>query len=160
YMRHVADNHRMSFDDIYDSAARFFAVRSFADLQAAAVGASLPELEVNYRDQREQVAIAYSVLDAHAFLDDVPEPAEDELKALFEEAKNRVSAHQEDKLVFGYQLPDRVQIEWITLDPKRIEDQVQIRETQVRDWFNEHRDKYFTEVPAQQPEEGQPAAPA
>jgi hypothetical protein len=161
-LRRIQDVKHLSYERIYESIGRILAVLELARLQANGVGVSFPQLEVEYRD-REQSAIAkLSALEAKAFLASVPQPTDEELLAFFEECKDRTTKHEEDKLQFGYKLPDRVQIEYLTVDPAKLLDQIQIKEPDARRFFDEHRSSYYTEVPnfgPQPDEEGQPPRP-
>jgi len=96
-------------------------------LQASALVDSLPRLEKTYRDGNQDAAAKLSVIDDNAFVKLVPEPSAEQLQAFFDECKARKAAHTEKELVFGYLLPDRVKIEYLTLDPQKIKSESQSR---------------------------------
>jgi len=133
-----------SLNSIYDSVAGVQAVLVLAQYQvSAALGASLPELEHLYRAQQQEARVLLSVIDARAFESQVPEPAEDELLAHFDEGKDRDHAHTDDALAHGYRIPDRVQVEYLTVDPSRIVDAVRVSEREARIYYEEHRQDYM-----------------
>lgn len=138
---------RRSLNSIYDTIARVSATVVLAHYQrAAATNASLPELERAYRDQRQEARVLISVIDSKAFLPDVPTPTEQELQAHFDEAKDRDTAHTEEALVYGYRVPARIQVEYLTVDPGEILDSVRVREKQVQTFYEDNKHKYMQTV--------------
>ena len=152
YMQRVS---RRSLDQICDVLARWRALELLHGLQSSAIAVSLPREEVAYRDQNQQAVARVIALDDRAFLSLVPEPTEEQLQAFFEECKGRTTAHTDDKLVYGYLLPDRVKIEYLTVDPQRVKSRITIQAVQVKRYFEENRSKYMKPSPlATQPAEG------
>jgi hypothetical protein len=136
-----------SLNSIYDSVARVIATTVLARHQAGALAvASLPEIEHAYRDQNQQARILVSVIDAKAFLPNIPEPTEEELQAHFEECKDRVAAHTDQARVCGYRIPDRVQVEYLTVDPDAIKNEVRISARERLRYYEENQHKYTKEL--------------
>lgn len=133
---------RMSYDDIYDTIGHWMAVDRLMTLQASAVATSLPRLKKNFRDAAQEVVADISAVYTRAFLPLVPEPTPEELDAFFAECKDRDTAHTTDELVFGYRLPDRVQIEYLTVDPTQIESVVRVSGKEAREHFHDYASRY------------------
>ncbi len=131
-----------SYPDLKQVAADWLAVQQLIMAQAEALGESLPRAELAFRDRNERADLDVVAIDARAFLSRVPEPSEDELQALFDEGRDRFTAHTDDALVFGYKYPDRVRLEVLTVDPQKAEAKVRIRERDVEKFFEEHQSKY------------------
>lgn len=144
-----------SYGDMYAAAGEWMAVMQAVSSQAAALGESLPRAETEYRDWRQQAEAQLSVIDAHALAPFVAAPSEAELQAFYEERKGRYTAHTEDDLSFGYQQPDRVQIEYITVRPEELADRVRVRPREREEFFEAHRQNYTKTVtiPTTQPGE-------
>ena len=141
-----------SLEQIYDAVARVLGVQAYAEQQARAVlDASLPELEHQYQTFMQQARVVLSVIDSNALLDKVPAPTEEEIRANFEEGKNRETQHTEDKLVFGYRIPDRVAVEYLTVDPEAIKENVHISKKEVRRFYDEHKNLYVKKVTKESP---------
>ncbi len=136
-----------SLNSIYDSIARVIATTVLARHQAGALAAaSLPEIEHAYRDQNQEARILVSVIDAKALLADVPEPTEEELRAHFEECKDRDAAHTDQARVCGYRIPDRVQVEYLTVDPDAIKNEVRISARERLRYYEDNQHKYTREL--------------
>lgn len=145
-----------SLNSIYDSVARVSATMVLAGYQfSAASGVSLPELEQLYRDRSQEARVLISVIDSTAFLSDIPEPGEQDLQAHFEECKDRDTEHTEQALVFGYRIPDRVQVEYLTVDPAAIQQRVRVREREARRYYEDNQEKYKKPVDEALPSAGE-----
>lgn len=137
----------VSLDTIYDTLGDWLAVQNFWLIQREALGGSLPRAEVAYRNQHEEASVLLSALDAKAFLATIPEPTEQELAEFFDQTKDRMAQHTSDKLEFGYKYPDRVQFEYATVDPRSMQDSVQVRAAEVRRFFDANAKRYEQKVP-------------
>lgn len=157
---HLAELQRTSglkYDDIYAIAARWKGLTRIASLLGESAGDSLPREARSYLDQEEEAVVRLSVLDARAFLSAVPDPSEAELAAFFDEAKGRAPVQSEDEWTPGYLYPNRVQVEYVTIDPIKLLDHVQVRELQMRRWFEQYKNDYMKPKPSTQPT-SQPSA--
>lgn len=137
-----------SVESIYEAAGRVLAVvEYFYQYQVAAVSdLSLPELEHQYRNQNEEAKVLISVIDANAFLDKVPEPTDEEILAYYEECKDRDPTYNDEERIDGYRVGDRIRVEYLTIDPRTIEEQVRISAREVQRYFEENQGKYTKEV--------------
>ncbi len=161
YVQKIQDTTHLPYDRIYSIVGEWMAVLRLADLQTAAIAPSLPRQEIAYRDQNQEADALFSLLSAEAFLDQVPEPTDEELQAFFDQWKSVPppgrAGGSETELEFGYRLPDRVAVEYLTLDPATVTSEVTVRGTQVRDYFDEHRNEYARVDTEAVPEPGQQA---
>jgi hypothetical protein len=145
-----------SYEQIYEVIGRWLAVDRLVVLQGSAITDSLPRLELDYRDRTQEAVTRVSVIADEAFLHLVAEPTEEELQAFFDQCKDRKTAHTETELVYGYRLPDRVQIEYLTVDPQKVKDRITIQAVQVKRHFEENAHRYTKPDPlASQPAEGE-----
>lgn len=118
---------------------------------------STPRVEHRYRKQNQEADVLVSQLDARSFVSKVAEPTEEEIKAHFEEAKNRPNEHKDEELVFGYRIPDRVKVEYVTIDPKELLPHVSVRERELKNYFDQNKNKYTKPAIGPSPD---PTAPA
>ncbi|MCK4342205.1 MAG: hypothetical protein KAY37_10845 [Phycisphaerae bacterium] len=158
FMRSRQQAHsRLSYDDIYDMIGRLLSVNRLKLLECSAMYDSLPRQELVYRDGQQQAVAELSVINSRAFLHQVPPPTDEQLVAFFEECKARDTEHTEEELLFGYRLPDRVQIEYLTVDPEKVRKVVTVRGRDARQYFEENAYRYTKPDPlASQPAQGSP----
>lgn len=150
----------LSHEAILESVARVLSVLQYAQVMSESGGVfetPIPRRETAFREQRQEAQIRAAVIDANALLSKVAEPTEEEIAAHFEEAKSRVDAHTDDSLVFGYRTPEKVAVEYLTIDPATLLAKVSVRERDVEKFYNEHRDRYTkpgapTTNPAERPQ--------
>lgn len=88
------------------------------------------------------------VLGPELVLDEIPEPTDSELAAHLERFRNyRPGDTEGSEFGFGYLLPSRVKLEWLTLDPMRIAEVVEADPVQVRRrWQTDHASTPFEEA--------------
>lgn len=127
-----------SEDTIYSFIGDGMAVSQMVAIQSLAAGDSFARAKLNYRNQNQAAVYQHCTIDAEALLEDVAEPTDEEARAFFEENKDidPATATDSEDLVFGYRLPDRVKIEYITIDPGQIKIE-RIRTAEVRDYFED-----------------------
>jgi hypothetical protein len=156
----VSEGRGRSYPEIYETIGRWLGLQHLLSAQAAAAGTSLPRAELAYRDRTQEAVADISVINARAFVHLVPEPSEEELAKFFDEGKERTTAHTEKDVVFGYRYPDRVQIEYLTVDPNKIDTRrIRIRPADVRRHFDENANYYTKPDPqATQAVAGRPPA--
>ncbi len=160
-LQQIRDQTERSYSDIYETIGRWLAFQNLVIAQTAAAGTSLPRAELAYRDRTQEAGAELSVIDAHAFLHLVPEPGDEELTKFFEECKDRTTAHTEQQPIFGYRYADRVEIEYLTVDPDQVTLETRIKPTQLRQYFNEHAGSYVKRPEPQvtEPTAGPPPQP-
>ncbi|MEW6252409.1 MAG: hypothetical protein AB1716_17355 [Planctomycetota bacterium] len=149
-----------SYDQIFDVLARWLAVERVLALQTAGLVDSLPRREAEYRDNRQEAAAKLSVIDDRAFVHKVPEPTEEQIQAFFEATKDRASAHTDTEFVYGYKLPNRVQVEYVTVDPNQMRDRIHVTAAQAKKWMEDNQSRYMKPNPlATQPASELPQVP-
>ncbi len=146
----VQNDYRISQEQMYQSVADWFSIQYVAGRQLDSIGDSLPRLEQAYRDQKQEAVMLTSVIMARSFIEYVGEPSEEELQRLFEEGKDRETAHTDDALVFGYRVPAKIRIEYLTVDPAENQERVRVRDSEAQRYFENNRQLYVTtrEIPA------------
>ncbi len=152
-LRQLQEGYGRSYAEFFDAVGRWMALEQYMGVEASAVKESLPRLELAYRDASQEAVAELAVVSARAFVHAVPEPAEDELKEFFKECSDRETAHTPTELKFGYKLPDRVQLEILTVDPDQVAAARKIRITpaQVRKYFEENWEQYRKTSPGSPP---------
>jgi len=161
-MQQLQNSYGLSYDNMFAVAGKWLAVVRLAGLQSGAIVDSIPRQEVSFRDQTQEATAKVSIIPSGAFLHLVPEPTEEELLAFFEERKDAETAHTEQELIFGYKLPDRVKVEFLTVDPAQIEKHVKVKSLQVKRFFEENQVRYTkpdTLAPPSQPGQPTPQVP-
>jgi len=96
------------------------------------------EAWVRYARQNEKVKVRYAAINARD-LTDFCHPTEKEI-AEFHEKYKRLPPKPPDHV--GYQMPERVKVEYILAPYKELEKQVIVTERAVRRYYNENREKY------------------
>ena len=139
----VRKSYNISLNDLYATVARVLAPIELFRYQLE-IGAreSLPRLEKAYRDRFQTADVRLSAIEDEAFFDQVPEPTEQELQKLFEEGRDRDPATTDDKFVFGYRIPDRVAIEYVTVDPQSLLDQIVVTTREARKYYERNKERY------------------
>jgi hypothetical protein len=138
----LRETQRRSLASIYDAVGRFLACFTAAQLHVSAARESEPRLESAYRLFQQTARVRLSVIESRALRSRVPPPSEEELLAFFEAGKNRETRHTADALVFGYRRPDRVRLEYLTIDPAPLEARVRISEREARRHYEQNRAHY------------------
>lgn len=108
------------------SLRTLLAIDNAADVAASVVKVSQPQLLNRLASQRQEIAVSLVEFAAKDFLDKVPAPSDDQIKAQFDKYKNvepdpNASGTGSNPLGFGYKYPNRVKY-----------DAVQIRKEDVR----------------------------
>ena len=149
-----------SLVSIYDAVGSWLAAAQLFQVQYEALGDSLPRLEQEYQKTTQEAVVKLSVIDAQAFTSLVEEPTEAELQDHFEAGKDRDTEHADDELRFGYLLHERVRIEYLTVDPNAIRDQISVREAERKRYYQQNKQKYITYVPRATTQPAQPGQSA
>jgi hypothetical protein len=146
-LQEVQQRYRLSSSALLDALADVMAVRYLFTSQVDVVGSTRPRLERTYRDQFQRADLQNSVIMASGLVHQVGTPTEEDLQALFEAGKDRETAHTDAELVFGYRESDRVQLEYLTIDPAAILDFVKVRESEAQRFYEENRARYVRRQP-------------
>ena len=121
----------------------------------------MPRTEVAYRDQTQEAVVQLCVIASDAFLAQVGDPTEAEITAQFELGKDRATAHDDDGgFKFGYRYYDRVAIEYLTVDPDKIKNDIRVSSREAQEYYDQNPTKYYDTVPRLvTPVSSQPAPP-
>jgi hypothetical protein len=156
-LRNMQTRTRLSYNAIYDIIGRWISVSRLLTLQGTGVYESLPRLQLAHRNRTEKAEAQISSIDTAAFLNSIPEPTEAELTAFFDECKTRSPGHTAEELQFGYRLPDRVKIEYLTVDPEVVMKDIRLKSVQVKQHWEEYQQLYTKPGPVTtQPTPGPP----
>lgn len=156
----LRDQLGISTNRIHELLAQGLGLDRALAVQSEALLLSAPRAQNAYRNQTQTVGVKLSVIDARAFLPRVAEPTDEELIAQFEEGKNRITEHTEETLRFGYRVPDRVQVEYLTVDPRQAKRRVRLSPREIEQHFSRNKNSYVRTVPKPAlPETTQPARP-
>lgn len=154
----IAARRRRSVEGVYEAIGRVLAIRQVAFLQLeAGTVASLPELEHEYRQRMQQAVIRLSVIEGRAFLPNIDPPNDAELAAFFEQTRDRAFDPDEVEVKFGYRLDDRVEIEFLTVNPARLAGTT-ISAREARQYYDKNKATYAASLPPD-PVTSRPAAP-
>lgn len=122
---------------------------------------SRPRAEWYVGAVQSQVKIRSVLIPYLKHLGEIGEPDEQTARELFERYKE-VSAGEGKPFRFGYRLPDRVRVEYVTLRMEEVQDTVEVTDREAVDYYHQHPE-YFQAAGSQaQPglsaAEGAPAA--
>jgi hypothetical protein len=145
----VRERARCDLGTIYETFAEYMAVVELFQLQLGSMAASEPRVRVAYRNETQRAQVRMSVLAAAAFRSQVPEPTEQELLGFFEAAKDRDTTVEDERMVFGYRLPARVRVEYVTLDPAKIQEDVRVSTNDVRRFYEGRKAQLASLLPAE-----------
>ncbi|MGE3182128.1 MAG: hypothetical protein AB7N71_10890, partial [Phycisphaerae bacterium] len=139
----LMQRYNASENSIYQFIGDGMSVAQMITIQSFAAGESFARAKMTYRDQNESAVFSQSTIDVEALLEDVADPTDEEARAFFESRKDIdvATLTNTDELTFGYRLPDRVKVEYITIDPSLIKID-RIRTSDVRTYFEENKQLY------------------
>jgi hypothetical protein len=143
----IAQRFNISHDGVYQALARFSQVMQAYGLVQSGVVASAPRIRQEFRNDKQQATIRVSVVSDDMFADKVPEPTEEELVAHFEAGRDRTTAHEDDGFLFGYRHGDRVQVEYLTVDPVVVERTIRVSRKEADDFYDSNAKYYVKRVP-------------
>jgi len=138
----IRKNRGLSLDQIDSAIESYLRVIESAISAISAVKVSEADIQYFARNIFEKVRVNVVVLDAKNFIDKSYNPTEKEIKEQFEQYKNTAS-QPEATLDFGYQLPEAVQIEYVKIKSKVLEDRQQIAEKDAFEYWNKHQTEFL-----------------
>ncbi len=115
----------------------------------AAVLTTYPERWMTYAFRNEQARIRFVALEGELFAPLV-EPSEEELRAFYEERKDRLP--DPDEGTYGYMAPERVRLEYAIAPVEQIAEGVEVSQEEIGAYYEENKDEYAVpeESPGQQ----------
>ncbi len=146
--------------------ANYLAILQYGRTITDCLAVSEPELKKAIRDmvEWENVTGTFVSFDARNFLSQIQDPSPEELDKHFHAFKDKKEGDFNDQnpYGFGYMLADRLQIEYLQLDlslvKKLVDEQfaklsANEQESQVEQYWSEHRDKFRIQLPPAEGEE-------
>lgn len=132
-IRDAAIGRQMTISDGYDALAKFVGVQRLV-FQYRRAGITSQQRLLDLAEMfSHRVTVGVLFIDAAEFIDDLEAPTEDEMLAHF--AQYRGDEPGSGVYGLGYHQPDRVQIEYLTVDYQSIVDQIQVDSLSARDWY-------------------------
>jgi len=105
---------------------------------------STPLMEHMVSEQRAQVEIEMLRVDARRYLDEIEQPDEAQLLALYEKHKDDLP-DQSEPYGLGYRFPDRVKLEFFVLPFDRLLRQVDVEEADMYDFYDRNKSRFVEE---------------
>ncbi|MFW6336132.1 MAG: hypothetical protein ACOC3G_03290 [Phycisphaeraceae bacterium] len=127
-------------------------------IYAAAEGhqrVSEPAVRHTVRDSSAQVSGRVVLLRASERTDQVDEPTEAELEELFEQYKG-VAPGEGEPYGFGYFIPDRIRVEWLSVSRSDVADTIEIDEAEAVAYYRENEERFQPQAPPEGEEEPEP----
>ncbi|GIW87350.1 MAG: hypothetical protein KatS3mg108_1674 [Isosphaeraceae bacterium] len=108
------------------------------------------DLYEDFRTEAERVAARAVAFPAVDYLDKVPDPSEEQIRAFFDEHKNRLPDAESDQP--GFKIPRQVQVEYVAADVPQLEETIRARLTdeELRSYYNTNAAR-FPEPPRELP---------
>lgn len=139
----AAGGAQRTLEDGYRALANYIGVRRLVEMYQGAGVASDLRLRHVATDYNHTAVIETVFIDARKFVDEIPDPSEEELLAHFETYKDEEPGSGEFGI--GYRQPDRFQLEYVVVDYNSIRDTVDDSRLNVRRWFLENKYEFATE---------------
>ena len=136
-MGQAAESGIPTYEDALQALAHYNGIQRLIDTYRAAPVVSDVRLQNLAEDLRHTVSVAAVLVDAGKFIDEVPEPTEEELQAHFE--KYRDVRPGEGEFGLGYRLEDRAQVEYLTLDYDSVLESIPATGLNGRRWYDQNR---------------------
>jgi hypothetical protein len=118
-------------------------VAKLIGLKASAAVAAYPEVWQAYAFRSERARIRYVELDGELFASLGEAPLE-ELRAFYEEHKDRLPGAEDG--AYGYMAPERVKVEYAVAPLDRIASEMDVAETDIAAYYEDHREDYAVDV--------------
>lgn len=122
--------------------------QSSAFYEAMAYGTSRlskPLVEHFLQDQGAAVEGRAVVIDAERFVDDVPEPTDEEVASLFEQYKDSLPGLGQP-YGFGYRVPDRVKIEYLSIPMDQAMRVVKVTEADALSHYRSYPERFTSDT--------------
>jgi hypothetical protein len=136
--------------------ARWLTVYSAYRAQSVLVPPSEQQLAKLYRDFNERMAVEAVRVPASAFLEEVGEPTDEQVREMFQTYRNRLGGEFAgiNRFDFGYLRPARVDLAYLFVDFDAIRRGTVPTTEQMRTYYDEHRTELTRDVPlTPQPDE-------
>lgn len=135
----VMNNYGISEDGVISIFSDLLAIVAYGEMVTGAEDVTTNQLRAMVGRNRETLSTEFVKFVADDYLDDQPEPTEEDLKAQFDKYRTFSAGDATDSNphAFGYKLPDRVALEYIIVKITDVRDQIQ-------ELTSESMEKYYT----------------
>ncbi len=103
---------------------------------------SQPVLRAAFQDQRAQVSGRLLLIPAQQFLDQAPEPTDEQIAAHFEKYKS-LPPGESEPYGFGYRIPDRVKLVYLSVPYDAVLDTVTVSNTEALAEYEANKARYM-----------------
>ncbi|MHC4562149.1 MAG: hypothetical protein ACYS8X_05175 [Planctomycetota bacterium] len=111
---------------------------------------SEPQVRRMFADLTEEIQLRLVKLPAEAFMDQVPEPGEEEVNAQFTDFRKTAAGKvvSADSYGFGYKRPNRVRVQYLLVREDTVARAVQVTRQAMLDYYNAHSgdDNFFQQI--------------
>lgn len=156
----LRQSRNIGLPQIRHALGRYLSIMQNAQRVIEASLPSEPQVRKYVRDTNEKVSVKMAVFDAKNFVDADAPVAEAELQAQFEANKDVIASESENGV--GYRYPRRVSIQYVVIEPGRLESKMNISLDDVKEHWKANKDRYTKSVQVPLPVDPaatQPATP-
>lgn len=146
-VRSVASGMGTSEDTVYEMLAKARGVLRMVGRHDRAIRQSDRDIVEAVREVFDAAITDFIMVPASVLVDEESTPTDEQLSAQFERFKDKLPG--EDELGFGYILPPRVQMGWLTLDHGTIASTVDPDRISIHKRWAENRDRFAGEFEAE-----------
>ncbi|QQE12656.1 hypothetical protein JD969_04105 [Planctomycetota bacterium] len=125
-----------AYSQVFGQMALTFAAQQSEDPYRV----SKPLIAHYLQDQKARVGGEAVVIPADLYLEDIAEPNEAELTALFDEYKNNLPG--QGQYGFGYKIPDRVKLEYIGIPLDEVMSQVSVEPAEANEFYRANKERF------------------
>jgi len=130
---------------IYQALRHWQMVMQLQQMVAGTNRVSEPAMRAFARNVQSSLSVDIVPIAAERLVDRVDEPTEDELQDLFTQHAN-VPAGQSVPFGFGYRLPNRVKLEYMTVPLEAVETSITVSEVEANRYYLDNTDEFIPEV--------------
>lgn len=141
-LRQIKRTQRRSYDDIYADLAKWMAISQLLQTRSDAASPSVASLKDDFRTQTQRASFQFVQITAEDLLQHVPQPSDAELEAFFAQYADVLPSRTLGDVSYGYRQPARVEIEYLTVAPESLLDDMRVRERQAREFYESNAALY------------------
>jgi len=156
-LEYVRKSYNISLERIDQILESFLRIDLMMRSAVSAVKISEADIQQFIRDAFEKAKIHAVIFPADKFIDESYQPTEEQIKEQFEKYKN-VTSQPGNTLEFGYQIPEKVQVEYIKVNANLLKENQKITDEEAYDYWKEHKTEFTKPQtqPATQPSRESP----
>jgi hypothetical protein len=155
----IRDNLKVSTTQIDRAIAAYARVLADANQVVSAVVASEADIQGIVRQTEQKINVDALIIASDNFLDESYEPTPEEIQSHYGEYKNQPAPAAPTGVLFGYQSPEEVKVEYIRIDADALIDRQAVSDDEAFEFWEkpENRNQFFK--PQTQPAPGEKPAP-